>query len=29
MSDRNRLAGNWRMSCKNKNSHKCCAVSAP
>nr|DAN22997.1 MAG TPA_asm: hypothetical protein [Bacteriophage sp.] len=29
MSDRNRLAGNWRMSCENKNSYKCCAVSAP
>lgn len=26
---RSQLAGNWRMPCENKNSHKCCAVSAP
>nr|DAH30708.1 MAG TPA: hypothetical protein [Bacteriophage sp.] len=29
MLGRSKLAGNWRMSCKNKNSHKCCAASAP
>nr|DAV59009.1 MAG TPA: hypothetical protein [Bacteriophage sp.] len=29
MLGRSRLAGNWRMPCENKNSHKCCAASAP